>query len=312
LSVGAIETGVELRRARLEMMLKVLDVDGAVRRVRGGWESTGRPWAYDGQRYERVEATRGHEQQRMLAYSSTGECRLAFLRRELDDDTAADCGRCDNCAGPRFGGDVSRDATAAAAATLNRPGIVVEPRRMWPAGMKSIDVPVSGKIPEAERAETGRALGRMSDIGWGNALRALFADPADGQADDAMCDALIKVLAAWDWEHRPDTVVSVGSRSRPLLVDGLAQRMAAIGRMDYLGALTRRGGAPSRPDPSNSARRLAGVHDAFTVGFEVPPGSDVLLIDDVRESGWTLTVAARLLRRAGARSVLPLVLAVDG
>ena len=151
----------------------------------------------------------------------------------------------------------------------------------------------------------------MSDIGWGNALRALLKDPTDKPVNEAMFAALVKVLAAWDWEHRPSAVASVGSRSRPLLVDGLAQRLAEVGKMDYLGSLTRFGGAASRPEPSNSAVRVRGVYNAFTVPFAVPDGTDVLLVDDVRDSGWTLTIAAQLLRRAGARSVYPLVLALD-
>src|SRR3954454_16758997 len=57
-SVPALEVSVELSRSRLEKMLKVLDVDGAVRRVQGGWMATGEPWVYDRERYERVDAAR--------------------------------------------------------------------------------------------------------------------------------------------------------------------------------------------------------------------------------------------------------------
>jgi ATP-dependent DNA helicase RecQ len=49
----------------------------------------------------------------------------------------------------------------------------------------------------------------------------------------------------------------------------------------------------------------------------VPPGLElgagpVLLVDDVISSGWTMTVAAMLLRRAGAPAVLPLAVASTG
>src|SRR6202021_2222122 len=101
LSTAALEARVDLRRSRLETMLKVLDVDGAVRRVRGGWTSTGQPWAYDADRYARGAKAREAEQQAMRDYASTRNCRLEYLRRQLDDETAAPCGRCDNCAGPR-------------------------------------------------------------------------------------------------------------------------------------------------------------------------------------------------------------------
>ena len=101
LSTPALETYVELNRTRLETMLKVLDVDGAVRRVRGGWEATGREWAYDEERYRRVAEAREREQQAMLDYLDTDRCRMRFLREQLDDPEAADCGRCDNCGGLR-------------------------------------------------------------------------------------------------------------------------------------------------------------------------------------------------------------------
>ena len=58
LSTAAIETRVDLSRGRLESMLKVLDVDGAVTRTTGGWMATGKPWDYDGERYERVARER--------------------------------------------------------------------------------------------------------------------------------------------------------------------------------------------------------------------------------------------------------------
>ncbi|MGB8652708.1 MAG: RecQ family ATP-dependent DNA helicase, partial [Mycobacteriales bacterium] len=99
LSTAALEPRVDLRRTRLETLLKVLDVDGAVRRVQGGWTATGQPWAYDAARYAQVAADRAAEQQAMRDYVATDGCRMAFLRRQLDDPAAAPCGRCDRCLG---------------------------------------------------------------------------------------------------------------------------------------------------------------------------------------------------------------------
>ena len=107
LSTAALEPMVELSRSRLEMVLKVLDVDGAVRRVRGGWESTGQSWEYEAERYARVNEARGVEQRAMLDYQATAECRMEFLLRQLDDPHAAPCGRCDNCTGDHRATDVA-------------------------------------------------------------------------------------------------------------------------------------------------------------------------------------------------------------
>jgi ATP-dependent DNA helicase RecQ len=318
LSLAALETRVDLSRGRLESMLKVLDVDGAVSRVSGGWEATGLPWCYDGDRYARVAATRAREQQAMLGYAATDGCRMEYLRRELDDPGAAPCGRCDNCTGQRWAGDVPAGSTDAARARLLRPGVEVEPRKMWPSGMRDLGVSgASGKIPAGLLAESGRALGRLSDIGWGTTLRGLLAPGApDEPASDQVIDAVVKVLAAWDWQQRPTRVAALPSASRPVLVASLASRIARVGRLACLGSLGYAGPGGAGPRRHNSAQRLASVWSALTVPDTVrealrdsEPGP-VLLIDDRIESGWTMTVAAKLLREAGAPAVLPLALAV--
>src|SRR5580700_3028840 len=156
LSSGALETQVDLSRARLEMMLKVLDVDGAVRKVSGGWAATGQPWEYDAERYATVAAERHREQQAMLSYLRTPGCRMEYLRRQLDDPAAQPCGRCDNCTGHPWPAEVSEEGTALARARLLRPGVDISPRRMWPPGMKKLGVDVTGKIPAQLSADTGR------------------------------------------------------------------------------------------------------------------------------------------------------------
>ncbi len=315
LSTGVLETRVDLSRGRLESMLKVLDVDGAVRRVSGGWAATGEPWEYDGDRYERVAAERAREQQAMLAYQATGGCRMEYLRLQLDDPAAAPCGRCDNCTGQRAQDDVPEASTAAARERLLRPGVTVEPRRMWPTGLAALGLDVAGKIPATLTAEPGRVLGRLTDIGWGGMLRALLAEDApDEPVTEPVIAAAIKVLAAWDWAQRPAGVLTLPSLTRPRLITSFGQRLADVGRLPYLGALGYAGDAGPGPRRHNSAQRLSSLWRAFEVPGDVGAavgGLDgpVLLVDDRIETGWTMTVAARLLREAGARGALPLALA---
>ncbi|WP_314248687.1 RecQ family ATP-dependent DNA helicase [Streptomyces kutzneri] len=331
LSLPAMEPLVDLRRTRLETMLKVLDVDGAVHRVKGGWTSTGEPWVYDAERYAWVARQRATEQQAMRDYAAATGCRMEFLRRQLDDEEAAPCGRCDNCAGARFTAEVSTTALDTARGELGRPGVELEPRKMWPTGLAAVGVDLKGRIPAGEQASTGRALGRLSDIGWGNRLRPMLAPQAPDQpVPDDVAQAVVAVLADWargpggwasgapDAPARPVGVVALPSRSHPQLIGSLAARIAEIGRMPLLGALAYTDQAPEFGSvSSNSAQRVRGLHQALTV----PPAladalaqsaGPVLLVDDRTESGWTVAVAARLLRRAGAKEVFPLVLALQG
>lgn len=179
-------------------MLKVLDVDGAVRRVKGGWIATGEPWVYDAERYAWVARQRAAEQQAMRDYATTDGCRMEFLRRQLDDEEATACGRCDNCAGARFDEAVSTTALDTARGELGRPGVEVEPRKMWPTGLAAVGVDLKGRIPAGELSGTGRALGRLSDIGWGNRLRPLLAAQSpDAPVPDDVAEAVVTVLADW-------------------------------------------------------------------------------------------------------------------
>ena len=315
LSTAALETIVDIRRTRLELLLKVLDVDGAVERVSGGWIGTGQPWVYDAERYERVAAAREAEQQHMLDYIDTTGCRMAFLQRTLDDASARDCGRCDRCAGPWIDAEVADDALGSARSTLDRAGVDLDPRAQWPSGMDRLGVPVKGRIPADEAMSPGRALARVTDLGWGPRLRELLSE--DQPVPDQVVRAVVRVLAEWGWQTRPAGIVVVPSRSRPTLVTSLADQLGQIGRLPVLGALTPVDGGPVGEPGGNSAYRLAGVWERLTVDPELAhqlPGltGPVLLVDDVVHSRWTMTTAARALRRAGAREVLPFALAVDG
>ncbi|GII99487.1 ATP-dependent DNA helicase RecQ [Sediminihabitans luteus] len=335
-STAALETQVDLKRSRLEAMLKVLDVDGAVRRVKGGWVTTGEPWVYDAERYARVAETRAAEQRSMLDYVATDGCRMAYLRAVLDDPALEPgwrCGRCDRCGGVGLPGAPDPEAVASARQDMDRPGVDVVARRQWPSGMDALGVDLKGRIPATEQAEPGRAVARMDGLGWSGALRGLFGArtpdgrPADGETPVPLRAAAARVLDDWDalWSE-PDAegertllvqgVVAVRSTTRPQLVEHLSTGLARYLKVPLVGTI---GPVPGREEPGrhdvNSAMRLAGVagrlglelSDAATAGL---PGRAVLLVDDSTDSGWTLAVAARLLRRAGASAVHPFVLGV--
>src|SRR3954471_23704309 len=257
LSTATLETYVDLNRTRLETMLKVLDVDGAVRRVRGGWEATDRPWAYDEERYRRVTEAREREQRAMLDYIATDGCRMRFLREQLDDPEAAICGRCDNCGGLSLSADVSAAAVEEAGARLARPGVPIEPRKMWPTALATLGIDLKGKIAEA--AEEGRAVARLTDLGHGQALRALFRpDTPDGEVPVPLVRAVLTLLD--DWRPEVDAIVVVESFTRPTLTDDLASGLSRRLQVPVVGrwAIVDPDVAPGQGS-ANSAQRVAAV-----------------------------------------------------
>lgn len=330
LSLAALESRVDLRRGQLELLLKVLAVEGAVEYVAGGWVPTGQAWTYDAPRYERIAQARRDEQQAMLSYErlgvGSGECRMAFLTAELDDPASAPCGRCDACTSAWYPTEVSHEVAASAGRTLERVGVPVAPRAKWPSGLDRLGITQDGKalkgsIPVEERVAEGRVIARLSDLGYGNALRELFSNNRDGRPVDesvpaALASATLRVLQQWPWTERPAAVVWVPSASRPTLVESVASGIATAGRLELLGPLTL-GETSETGGVGNSAYRVRHLWSRFRVpdamaerlsSIEAP----ILLVDDLVDSRWTLTLAGRLLRRAGAREVLPFALGMQG
>jgi ATP-dependent DNA helicase RecQ len=232
-SITGIEREVNARRTRIEGMLKVLEVEGAVERVAGGWQGTAQPWAYDAERVARVTALRREEQRAMVDYAATAGCRMQFLRHALDDRDAAPCGRCDRCIGAGWEVPLGPGVVADALAHIRTTRLVLEPRRRWPPGL--------GEPAGAIAREAGARLAAAMGLPFVPCVR----------------------------------------RTRP--------------------------GRPQR-EQANSAQQVRNVHGAFEVLPSVPEGP-VLLVDDVVDSRWTLTVVAGALRAAGAGPVHPLALA---
>jgi ATP-dependent DNA helicase RecQ len=306
MSTVTLETYVDLSRSRLEMMLKVLDVDGAVRRVQGGWTATGQDWVYEQDRYDRVAAARRDEQALMLEYVATDRCRMRFLREALDDPAAADCGRCDNCTGAGWSTTISEQSLAEAGSRLSRPGVAVAPRKLWPSALANLGIDLAGKI--SAPAEEGRVVARLTDLGLGQSLRDLFRP---GVGDHEVPVALVQgmIAALGDWRPEVDALVGFRSETHPLLVESLLDGLARYLKRPVLGRVEIR-------DPSigaghgatNSAQRVAAISRRCALDVGDVTGRRILLIDDLINTGWSMTLAAHWLRSAGADAVYPLAL----
>ena len=309
----ALEAMVDIRRTPLELLLKVLDVDGAVRRVQGGWIATGGPWTYDEERYGRIAAERVAEQQHMIEYEETARLPHgvpAALARRRHRDAVRSL--------RQLRGRLVPDRRSARTRRMPHPPRSIASAcrsnraRQWPTGADRLGVPVRGRIPADEQSDEGRALARLTDLGWGGTLRELFAAgaaDAPGAAERAR-------------RVRPGAGrLGVGRASGRRRRDAVAIE-AAAGRARSRAASPRSGGCRcSAPSISwTAARRASPAATApsgspGSGGGSAPPVSTfptgpVLLVDDLVDSRWTLTVAARELRRAGATAVLPFALAL--
>lgn len=292
-----LEAAVNLRQARLETLLKVLDVDGAVESQGRKYRRTLSAWTFDQERIERVRDARLHEHQLMRDYATTKLCRMRLLRETLDDPTDVDCGRCDNCRGANSAAPSQHLVLEAITFLRHRPA-VIEPRRRWVW-------PRSGSIPPERRLKEGRALAFLSDAAYGAELRE--AKHAGRPVSNDIVNASADLIRGW--LPVPATLVPVPSfePDRALVLD-LARRLAAALGWPYAEPVAKVRRTQPQKLMENSAQQLRNLDGAYEVQGAVPTGP-VLLVDDVSDSRWTMTVIAHLLAEAGAHDITPFAIA---
>jgi ATP-dependent DNA helicase RecQ len=307
-TVPALEAQTGLRRTRVELMLKQLAVDGVVDRREAGWVRTGADWSYDAAHYDGVVAVRRREADIMRAYHRAERCLMQLLQESLDDPHAEPCGRCSVCRGSlpaELAGRPEPATVRDVASVLRGEQHVVEPRKMWPGGAFGS----RGRIPAAEMAEPGRALVYADAPEWRDIVATAFA--RDGDAPDEVKDACVGLLSAWrhSWAARPEVVVDLPAAGLPQLTASVADHLASVGRLER--ASLRLAPGPIDIRDLGSADEAAMWRDRTRLDVAAErsvAGRVVLLVVDATSSLWPATVAASMLRRAGAAAVLPLVL----
>lgn len=307
LSMNQLLARVNVSRSVADRALKLLEIDGAVEIMfdkKAVYYRTQNAWHPDIERTNRITALRRAELAQMQSYVAHRGCLMEFLARALDDPEAKPCGLCANCQGRGFRAEASAELIKQASEFLGRVDIVLEPKKRWPQDMILSETSV---IPGELRNAAGRSLCYYGDAGWGRLVREGKYDR--GRFDDQLVDASARlILERWQPEPFPEWVTAIPSRRHPALVYDFASRLAVALGIPFVEALMRTSDAAEQKLMANSsmqARNVAGTLEAIE---HLPRGS-ALLIDDIIDSGWTLTLAGWLLRSKGSGLVHPFTLA---
>ena len=98
-------------------------------------------------------------------------------------------------------------------------------------------------------------------------------------------------------------------KSKPGLVPDFARRLAAELNLPFHTALEKTDDRPEQKTMANSSQQARNIDGSLAVHGTALPAGPVLLVDDMMDSKWTLTVAAHLLTSHGGGPVYPLALA---
>lgn len=314
LSVPEMQRVLNLRKNQIDKTLKFLTVESPSPITKSGtkWQATAAAATYrvDQDYVDAITDIRRAEQQQMREYMGHSGCLMAFLQTALDDPTPTPCGQCRNC-NPQMLLDesYSEDLANRAGVFLRRSHHPVQPRRQWPATNMFTQSPLTGyRIPAAQLAEEGRALSLWRDAGWGQ----LVADSKfqTNRFADELVAACVTLLQTWSPEPPPVWVTCIPSRTQPELVPDFACRLATALGLPFVSCIQKMCDNSPQKQMDNSFQQVKNLDGAFAITTPCLPGP-CLLVDDIIDSGWTITVATALLRQAGSGVVYPLALALN-
>jgi ATP-dependent DNA helicase RecQ len=307
LSLDEILASVNTSKSMAEKALKLLEVDGAVGQTFNKkvlYFRTPNPWHLNVERINRVLDLRKSELAQMQAYVDHQGCLMQFLLSALDDPNPVACGRCANCRGRGLPSSVSHQLVIEADNFLKGDQIYLEPRKQWPVGLF---LDQKRGIPLEYQNAVGRTLCYYGDAGWGKLVRS--GKYQEGSFSDELVMASVHMIRdLWQPDPFPAWVTAIPSTRHPNLVPDFALRLAEALRIPFCPVLRRTGEAPEQKTMQNSTMQARNVIGTIGIDQKIPQGP-VLLVDDIIDSGWTLTMAGYLLRKNGSGPVYPFTLA---
>ena len=307
LSIPQLLGAVNVRRERINKTMQLLSLESPapVAKVGTKWQLVATTlssefWA----RAERLTQLRKEEQAQMQEYVDLTSGHMEFLIEALDGDP----GRSSSPKTAPLPETADEGLIREAIAFLRRTSLLIEPRRQWPAGGLSL-LDLTGRIRETHQAQPGKALCVWGDAGWGDSVRR--GKYLDGRFSEDLVSASVEVVRQWNPDPAPRWVTCIPSRRRPRLVPDFAERLATSLGLAFMPLLVKTEDRPEQKTMANSVKQARNVDGSLELAKE-PPSEPVLLVDDMVDSGWTLTVSAWLLRSQGSGEVWPLVLAQAG
>lgn len=307
MSQTEILSKLNISRQMLDKALKLLEVDGAIGQTYDKkllYFRTPLRWIPDTERINRVLNLRRAELAQMQAYVDHKGCLMEFLLRALDDPNPTTCGRCANCRGRGLPISASSNLVIEAENFLKGDQIIIQPRKIWPFG---VFPEVKRNIPIEFQNEPGHSLSYYGDSGWGKIVK--HGKYNNGSFGNELVEAAYQIIRdTWNPTPFPTWLVTIPSIRHLKLVPDFGFRLAKKLGIAFQPVLQLTVAAPEQKTMQNSTMQALNVINSMKVEGQVLQGP-VLLVDDIIDSGWTLTMAGYLLKTNGSGPVYPFTLA---
>ena len=306
LTTYQLQRELNLPAGKFSSALKFLSVESPspVLKVGSNWHRSTVDYVLDSDKISRLSMQREVEWQEMQSYISHRGCLMEFLANSLNDPNPRRCGKCQNCRNAEVVssmvdikiGHFAKQYIRNSSFPLNCKKLI--PKEALPS------YGLAGAIPSELRPQAGRVLSRWNDPGWG---QIVAEDKSAGHFRDELVDAVKEMLHRWDPDPFPKWITSIPSLRRPNLVKDFCDRLSRKLGIPYIQLIGKSRDNLPQKEQQNGYHQCKNLDGAFVVEGD-PPDVPGLLLDDVVNSGWSLTIGSALLLRQGSGPILPVAL----
>lgn len=296
-----LESALNMRKNRLLKAIGFLLNDGFIRKDKSNYYLTPKMYFYDNEKYEKITEIRKKEAEQILKLATLKGCYSKYIVNCLDDYTATECGNCSNCLKRELLPEkVSLKAKEIASEYIDRQSLIIEPRKRWAFS----DVTAMSMIKYINKE--GICLSKYGEIGYGELVKR-----DKYSKEKRFCQELVgksaEVLKPLVKEQGIKYITFVPSL-RSDIVEDFTKRLAQSLNIEAVDLLDKMDARPQKL-MENGSYQCSNAYKSFKVKDNAQAPDKLILVDDVVDSKWTLTVCGYRLMENGANEVYPFALA---
>lgn len=288
-----------IRKSRIEKILTFLINDGYITKENSKYYPTIKEYIYDYEKYDAITKLRKEEQKKMKELVTLKSCYNRFIVNNLDDNTELNCNNCRNCLGyEKFPSVVSNENLEKAQEYLDKLLIPILPRKMW------VKTKYTGNNKISFVNEEGIALCKYNDPGFGTLVKKdkyekqIFCDELEGKSVSVLKDFI---------KEKEITGITFVPSLRSDIVKDFAKRLSDRLNLTFIDALEKNP-ADKQKCMENTSYQCENAIKSFKIKHNTNLCGNILLVDDVVDSKWTITVCGSFLMKNGANKVYPFAL----
>ena len=310
LSLAEIKQKLNVKHTAIEKALNFLLLEDLAPIIKDGskYKKTINDFFYPHEHIEKITKQREEEWESLVGYTKTKTCLMQYLAGVLDDEESEKCGKCINCRGHDIWTmNIVEKLKKTALEFLRARNYPLICKKLIPSGEPFPEYELTGTIPKDLRAERGKILSFWNDSIWGEMVK--IDKQENSEFRDDLIDAFCNMIIGWK-ECNCKWVTCIPSLKNPFLVPNFARKVATKLNLPFIDAVTKVKDNQPQKLQENSFYQCKNLDGVFRVKENLI-SEPVLLIDDVSDSAWTLTLVSYLLKKNGSGSVYPAVLSTS-